>query len=200
MTRRRGGTLPVGSTYTAPTAAVRFAVIRRPVPVSAEWRGRAGSRGCGVPQQEAAVRGAGVSRRPGTRPACRAPPGPARGGPRPPGGHRPAHGAARGRATATGAPERTRASARRYRGVTIRRGRGRAHPTGPVRGSALFPRYSTVGGAAPAVAPVPARARTVRYSVYTDLRYTHVTASGHSARALKAVNGGAMRAHARRHT
>ena len=75
--------------------------------VGAEWRGRAGSRGCGVPQQEAAVRGAGVSRRPGTRPACRAPPGPARGGPRPTRGPPSADrhgGAARGRATATGDP------------------------------------------------------------------------------------------------
>lgn len=144
--------------------------------VGAEWRGRAGSRGCGVPQQEAS---AGCRRVPPSRDPARvprAPAGPARARGAPPRQHhRPAHGAARGRATATGDPN---VPARRYRGVS--RARARAHPTGPVRGSALFPRYSTVGGAAPAVAPVPARARTVRYSVYTDLRYTHVTASGHS--------------------
>ena len=196
MTRRRGGTLPVGSTYTAPTAAVRFAVIRRPVPVSA----RSGAAGR-VPQQdqEAAVRGAGVSRRPGTRPACRAPPGPARGGPRPTRGP-PSADRHTAQPEAEPRPRVTRTyprPARRYRGVSRARARAPDRPSARVRTlSALqYRRRRCI-----LQSPQSQRERApCGIAVYTDLYARHCFRSN-SARALKAVNGGAMRAHARRHT
>ena len=119
------------------------------------------------------MRGAGVSRRPGTRPACRAPPGPARGGPRPTRGP-PSADRHTAQPEAEPRPRVTRTyprPARRDRGVSRARARAPDRPSARVR--TLSAIYSTVGGAAPAVAPVPARARTVRYSVYTDLYARH---------------------------
>ena len=145
--------------------------------VGAEWRGRAGSRGCGVPQQEAS---AGCRRVPPSRDPARvprAPAGPARARGAPPRQHhRPAHGAARGRATATGDPN---VPARI--GTAAYPARGRAHPTGPVRGSALFPRFPRwryrvprgrgSAGALPAESQHPGE--RALYSVYTDLYARH---------------------------
>ena len=120
-------------------------------------------------------RSAGCRRVPPSRDPARVPraPGPGAGRPAPHQGateRGPAHGAARGRATATGDPNvpAARAYVPRRRGVSRARARAPDRPSARVR--TLSALHGTVGGAAPAVAPVPARARTVRYSVYTDLR------------------------------